>query len=58
MTTTEAHAILDAARDGAAIPGRLIDAALVETGDLPWNYSTNQVADLMERIDAEQEIAA
>lgn len=58
MTTTEAHAILDAARDGAAVPGRLVDAALVETGDLPWTYSASQVTELMERIDAEQEIAA
>jgi len=34
MTRAEAHAVLDAARDGAPVRTRLITAALRATGDL------------------------
>lgn len=36
MTCTEAHALLDAARDGIDVPAWRITAALQATGDLPW----------------------
>lgn len=35
MTRIEAHALLDAATDGADVPTEVITAALQATGDLP-----------------------
>ena len=43
MTRTEAHAILDAARDGADISCRAIHRALQATGDIDPEQDTAQV---------------